>query len=605
MRTFFITLLITITTSLSVFAENIYILYSSDCMDKMEYDRKNEGKDFFAFQINTNRDEHIILEVDKEATQTLSALPTPFIGCYNGKFDKKLVQTINRNINNYFVVTRVGKKFQVHPINFASHYKKSGEWITYTSPKYSFRFNLIAGTIGENISQSSDAKVFFEGVLPEECFNAYLFRQLPNGHNKEFIDIKFIPEVGLINEQIGTTPGDNSKGNSTLIRINKSRYSRYINQLCGNPSKEEAPESYTDERKRDTPKDLVAKGGDAYAYDTEEALPPPPAPEYHTVAKGETLYAIARKYKVSVGDIKKWNHKRNTNIKRGERLRISKSITSAPPSTMTAKSGSVVWDKDVKKKTPTKSYTKTTPTSFSAKNGNSKNTGTYHTVKPGETVAFLAMKYGYTEARFRKMNNLKSTDFLKVNQRIKVDDCPCANNDYSMSTPPVKRSNTTKKGVFKRKTTTAKRETPAAPAPYYHPEFTKKGGTANADFEDETPASYSTTSRNGGPEVKFNNTAEEKSISDYYYPSPVGQKRTTYPTPQSKKNQEKDLSPKGVQSEIVNGADGVKRKVHIVQEGETLYRIAKYYNMKVEALRQLNNLERSEVLMPYQRLYVN
>lgn len=604
MRTFFITLLITITTSLSLFAENIYILYSQDCMNKMEYDRKNEGKDFFAFQINTNQDEHIILEVDKEATQTLNSLPTPFIGCYNGKFDKKLVQTVNRNINNYFVVTRSGKKFEVHPINFASHYKKSGEWITYTSPKYSFRFNLIAGTIGENISQSKDAKVYFEGVLPEECYNAYLFRQFPSGQNKEFIDIKFVPEVGLINEQIGTTPGDDSKGNSTLVRVNKSRYSRYLSQLCGNPVKEESPMpmAYSDEQQKDVPKDWTAKGGNAM----EETLPPPPAPEFHTVAKGETLYGIARKYNVSVNDIKKWNHKRTTNIKRGERLRISKTITSKP-STMTAKSGQVVWDKNKKKNSQAKVISRpvTKPTTHIP---NSKNTGTYHTVRPGETVAYLAMKYGYTEARFRKMNHLKSTAPLKVNQRVIVNDCPCAEDEYSLSPSEFtsKSGSKTKVSTYK-KGVSSTRKTPDAPAPYYHPEFTKKGGTAhtakvNEDFDDE-PMAYSTST--SGPEVKFNKTTEERSISDYYYPSPVGKKRTTYPTPESKKLQEKDLTPKGVTNEVINGSDGVNRKVHIVQEGETLYRIAKYYNMKVEDIRKLNHLERGEVLMPYQRLYVN
>lgn len=598
MRTFLITLLISITSSFALFAENIYILYSSDCMDQLEYDQKSEGEDYYAYRINTNRDEHIILEVGKKDSQTLAALPTPFLGCYNGKFDQQLVRRINTNINNYFVVTPIGKKFEVRPISFASIYKKSGEWISYKSPKYSFRFNLIAGTIGENISQSSDAKVFFEGVLPEECYNSYLFRQFPNNVSKQYIDIKFIPEVGLINEQIGSTPGDNSFGNSSLVRVNKSKYKNYIVSLCGGKIEEKEPVSYTDERVRDQPGDLVAKGGNIRTQPME-SLPTPPTPEYHTVSRGETLYGIARKYKVSVADIKKWNHKKSSSIKRGEKLRITNSITPASTTKMTAKSGQVTWDKDTKTKTPSRVVSKTVPVT-THRPGNS-DSGTYHTVKSGETVAYLAMKYGYTEARFRKMNNLNDNAYLKVNQRVKVDDCPCARDTYSYSSSTPKTS----KPVKSHSRAVPTSSEPVAPAPYYHPEFTKKGAPTKADFDDE-PASYSMpTARSGNPEVKFNNEEEDKSISDYYYPSPVNKKRLSYPTPESKKMNEKELTAKGVSSEIINGSDGVKRKVHIVREGETLYRIARYYNIKVERIRKLNNLEPNEVLMPFQRLYID
>ena len=46
------------------------------------------------------------------------------------------------------------------------------------------------------------------------------------------------------------------------------------------------------------------------------ALPP------HTVAKGETLYSIAKRYEVSVADLQTWNSKPDQNVQIGEVLRV-------------------------------------------------------------------------------------------------------------------------------------------------------------------------------------------------------------------------------------------------------------------------------------------
>ncbi len=65
-----------------------------------------------------------------------------------------------------------------------------------------------------------------------------------------------------------------------------------------------------------------------------EVKPSPTAKEgtIHTIEKGETLFAIARKYNVSANDIKSWNHIANADgIKAGDKL-----IVSAPVKTITA-----------------------------------------------------------------------------------------------------------------------------------------------------------------------------------------------------------------------------------------------------------------------------
>lgn len=50
----------------------------------------------------------------------------------------------------------------------------------------------------------------------------------------------------------------------------------------------------------------------------------------HTVANGEGLYSIARKYKLSVGDLKKWNGMTGENLDTGQELAISAPTAASP-----------------------------------------------------------------------------------------------------------------------------------------------------------------------------------------------------------------------------------------------------------------------------------
>lgn len=44
--------------------------------------------------------------------------------------------------------------------------------------------------------------------------------------------------------------------------------------------------------------------------------------KYHTIRRGDTLSSIARKYGVSVNNLKKWNNLKETNIRAGQKLKI-------------------------------------------------------------------------------------------------------------------------------------------------------------------------------------------------------------------------------------------------------------------------------------------
>lgn len=69
------------------------------------------------------------------------------------------------------------------------------------------------------------------------------------------------------------------------------------------------------------PTRAASPGKDA---DSEPEASAVPANGYHTVATGESMYQISRKYGVTIKDIMEWNNKSDFSVSIGEKLRIRK-----------------------------------------------------------------------------------------------------------------------------------------------------------------------------------------------------------------------------------------------------------------------------------------
>lgn len=105
--------------------------------------------------------------------------------------------------------------------------------------------------------------------------------------------------------------------------------------------------------------------------------------KYHTVAKGETLGVIARKYNVTVKQLVEWNKLSNPDaLSLGQQLRVT--VTS------------------------------------NSKSSSSKSNTKYHTVKDGDTLGAIARKYGVTVKQLVQWNKLANPDALKLGQKLRV-----------------------------------------------------------------------------------------------------------------------------------------------------------------------------------------
>lgn len=113
----------------------------------------------------------------------------------------------------------------------------------------------------------------------------------------------------------------------------------------------------------------------------------------HSVKKGESLGSIARKYGVTVSNIKNWNRLKRDTITVGQKLTIYRS--GAPMAQVGKTSNS------------------------SSSNKSAASTTRTHTVKKGETLSSVSRKYGCTVNDIKKWNNLKSNTVM-VGQKLKI-----------------------------------------------------------------------------------------------------------------------------------------------------------------------------------------
>lgn len=111
----------------------------------------------------------------------------------------------------------------------------------------------------------------------------------------------------------------------------------------------------------------------------------------HVVSRGEFLLKIAKKYDVTSNEIKKWNHKKTSQVNKGERLIVYVSQT-----------------RQVK------------TNSVAAKSTSEVIKGKVHTVRSGDTLWNISQRYnGVTVDDIKRWNNIKGNRVL-VGQKIKI-----------------------------------------------------------------------------------------------------------------------------------------------------------------------------------------
>lgn len=132
---------------------------------------------------------------------------------------------------------------------------------------------------------------------------------------------------------------------------------------------------------------------------------------FHTVRRGEKLSTIARKYGVSVADLKTWNYIGKKGLKPGKSLRVyvrEQQLDAPKKIEIEAASASNLASKN-----------EGTDSKQLAENKSAKAKYVYHRVKKGETLYRVATRYGVSVQDVKELNNLKTNGLFK-GQLLKV-----------------------------------------------------------------------------------------------------------------------------------------------------------------------------------------
>lgn len=139
---------------------------------------------------------------------------------------------------------------------------------------------------------------------------------------------------------------------------------------------------------------------------------------HYTVKKGDVIGKIAEMFKVSVNDIKNWNNLNSSKVVIGKTIEIYSDVD---PSSKTARS-------------------KNASNVTSAKTSKSKESLNIHKVKQGETLSAIAEKFNVTAKEIKKWNNLKNSKIIE-GQTLIISKSLFADNEKTISRQNQKNAN--------------------------------------------------------------------------------------------------------------------------------------------------------------------
>ncbi|MCU0347003.1 MAG: LysM peptidoglycan-binding domain-containing protein [Saprospiraceae bacterium] len=418
---------------LAASAQTIYLKMDETCMNRFEYSDGDSENPYVSYSVKTSDQQFASFDVGLESKTWVKDLPGKVSFCNSLKIDKNLVNKINDGSTEIFVVRETQTHYHLAKVDKANFLVTKGGTMDFIADDAEFSLNLNNPVSGINLAlPGSKSAVYLDGTISYQCLKGYIIQKKETADSRSFKEYVIVPEMGIVERAMVAKTGfvdDVIRDKEyRLASIGGMQFKSVVSEVCDKvqASFYDGSTATTTNKTPSSYDQLDTKGGKTAAKPTSNnsnPCAPTNEPGFHVVQKGETLYAISRKYSVPVAQLQSWNKLSDGNvISLCQRLIVGQAgIGSTGPATTG---------------TTTNSGTTTNTNTDSGAGFWNKPTAE-HQVRAGETVISLAKMYGYTEERFRKMNGLSATETLRVGQRLRTSDCNCPTLETSTKDSPM------------------------------------------------------------------------------------------------------------------------------------------------------------------------
>ena len=314
----------------------------------------------------------------------------------------------------------------------------------------------------------------------------------------------------------------------------------------------------------------------------EEELP---KGEYYVVKKGDGLYAIGKKFNLTVDELKSLNGLTSNDLSVGQKLKVKQS------------------DNPIETK---KNQIEVKETTITEKNTSMPE---FHIVEKGEGLYGISKKYGISIDDLKSINQLDTED-LSIGQKLYlqkpntkvVDIFPIIQKDTTYNTQIIYHTVIKGEGLYAISKKYALSVDDLMVMNELMSEELKEGqilkvGMSNGANSENTNQTFQIKVKNSIQEIPLKHTVQKNETLNqiaykYELEVPYLRKLNKLTSDILKEGQVLWLKSEQETTEVKNVSDV---KVHVVQKGDTLYSISKLYDISLDKLTDLNQLNGVEI----------
>ncbi len=559
--------------------KEVFLQLDPACMDRFEYHingQDSKGVEYITYRYKVNSEKTYYFEVGSESSSRNLSLPQGLKNCKNLNIDDVLVEKIRSGKTQLNIVRKDEIGYNVSPVHLVSQIKDNGQQLDFNSFDFQANVNLKDDNFQKNIApESNPYEVYYTGYDIVNGMTQHYFHKTSKEVCQPNVDFTYIQGLGIVNEHTMVSNLNPNESALNLVRINEVSIDTYTTSLAEKTAPASLSESFAI-----PPSEITA-----------EVLADPIVTTESAVVEMETTSTPVA-YEAPIVTPKK-----------------DKKITSKTPPTK-----AVVVEKPVvavaSAATPARCTEVAKPNEA--------------IVQPGETLYGIARKNGVTVSQLRAWNNLDEDQGISICQHL-VTLVP--------QSKPVMEELVSKEAIVKTPTkeVSVVKEAHAWKENNSGHHIVQKGETISSlsrkyGFSEERFRLMNGLSDNDvikiGQELKMSDCVcdvskmakpnDKKAIAPKEYSMPIANEvfvEKGIPAP-AKPASEKKIPTTPVSAILpskttVAGNTYIRKTVHVVKEDENIDVIAKKYNISSSKLREINNFERNEVLIPTQVIYVD